>query len=418
MTSPITVYQIERWAVERLIVFAANARAHTGDQIAQIAASIVEFGFVNPILVGADGVIIAGHARLLAAKKLGMTEVPVIILGHLSEIQRRALVIADNQLALNASWDEDMLRRELLALQEEDFSLDVIGFDDAELMRILAAEDLVAGLGDEDAIPDIAETVITQRGDLWNLGDHKLFCGDAQSVKDVDRLLASEKVDLIFTDPPPYNIDHAGYAENHLKGHPMTAAQFRQFLFDTFTSYRRIVKPAASVYVCHSLFWQRALQSALEAVGFALHCQIIWAKQAFEPGVGRYKFQHEPIFYGHVAGQEDAWYGGESESTLWEENKAAASHQHPTAKPVALIERALLNSSKPGDLVVDLFGGSGSTLISCERCGRKSRLMEIDPRYVDLTIRRWQEYTGKKALLDGEGCTFEELNKQEQRGSE
>jgi len=410
VTSPITVHQIEHWAVERLVVFAANARTHTREQIGQIATSIVEFGFVNPILVAEDGVIIAGHARLLAAKQLGMTQVPVIILTHLSETQRRALVIADNQLALNAGWDEEMLRRELVSLQNEDFSLELIGFEDAELTRILAADDPVAGIGDEDTVPAVPETAITRPGDLWILGDHKLLCGDALLPHHVDRLLAGEAADLVFTDPP-YNVDYEGYTEGRLKiqGDRMTPNQFRKFLRAAFTSHRRTVKPGASIYVCHPSCWQRDFQDALEAAGFAVRCQIIWAKQTFAWGFGRYKFQHEPIFYGHVAGQKDSWYGNKSQSTLWEENKPAANREHPTAKPVALIERALVNSSQKGDLVVDLFGGSGSTLIGCERRGRKSRLMEIDPRYVDVIVRRWQEYTGKPALLDGESLNFDEI---------
>ena len=209
MPSPITVDQIEHWAVERLIAFAANARTHSREQIAQIAASIVEFGFVNPILIGADGVIIAGHARLLAAKSLGMTEVPIITLAHLSDIQRRALVIADNQLALNAGWDEEMLRRELTSLQAADFSVELMGFDDEELTRILATEDVTAGIGDEDALPPLHEKAITLPGELWNLGVHKLLCGDARSLHDVDRLLAGQTADLIFTDPP-FNCDYRG----------------------------------------------------------------------------------------------------------------------------------------------------------------------------------------------------------------
>jgi DNA modification methylase len=413
MPSPITVEQIEHWAVERLIVFAANARTHSHEQIAQIAASIVQFGFVNPILIGADGVIIAGHARLLAAKKLGMAKVPVITLTHLSEIQRQALVIADNQLALNAGWDEAMLRRELTSLQAADFSMELMGFDDEELTRILAAEDSIAGIGDEDALPPLRDKAITLPGELWNLGVHKLLCGDARSLHDVDRLLGGQTADLIFTDPP-FNCDYQGYTKDRLKiqGDCMTADEFRQFLCATFSSYRRIVKPGASIYLCHSSSWQREFQDALEAAGFAVRCQIIWAKQTFAWGFGRYKFQHEPIFYGHVAGQKDSWYGDKSQSTLWEENKPAANREHPTAKPVALVERALVNSSQPGDLVVDLFAGSGSTLIGCERRGRECRLMEIDPRYVDVIIHRWQQYTGKSAVLDGAAGTFDEIGRE------
>jgi DNA modification methylase len=189
----------------------------------------------------------------------------------------------------------------------------------------------------------------------------------------------------------------------------MAADQFRQFLAAAFTSYRRIVKPSASVYVCHGSVWQREFQNALELAGFALRCQIIWAKQTFAWGFGRYKFQHEPIFYGHVASQKDCWYGDKSQSTLWEENKPVANRDHPTAKPVALMERAVVNSSRPGDLLVDLFGGSGSTLIACQRLGRRSRLMEIDPRYVDVIVRRWQGFTGQSVVLDGDGRSFDEI---------
>jgi DNA modification methylase len=415
MTSPITVQHIELRAIDQLIAFAGNARTHSREQILQIAASIREFGFVNPILVGTDDVIIAGHARLQAAQHLGMGEVPVIVLGHLTEIQRRALVIADNQLALQAGWDEEMLRRELASLQNDDFPLDLIGFDDTDLARLLEAQDAGAGLRDEDAVPAIAATPVTLSGELWTLGQHKLLCGDATLVTDVAQLMAGETADLVFTDPP-WNVDYEGYTKDRLKmqGDRMTADEFRQFLAAAFASYRRIVKPGASLYVCHCFCWQREFQNALEASGFAVRCQIIWAKQTFAWGFGRYKFQHEPIFYGHVAGEKDPWYGDKSQSTLWEENKPVANREHPTAKPVALAERALVNSSQPGDLVVDLFGGSGSTLIACERRGRKARLLEIDPLYADLTVRRWQEYTGQPAVLAGDDRSFEVVA--EQRG--
>ena len=198
----------------------------------------------------------------------------------------------------------------------------------------------------------------------------------------------------------------------------MTEAQFREFLEAAFRSCRRVVKPGASLYLCYSSSWQREFQNALEAAGFEVRCQIIWAKNTFAWGFGRYKFRHEPIFYAHVSGQSDAWYGDKSQCTLWEENKPAANRLHPTAKPVELVERALLNSSKTGDIVVDMFGGSGSTLIGCERRGRKARLMEIDPKYADCIIRRYQEYAGKRANLDGDGRTFDGVILERQRGAE
>jgi len=247
-------------------------------------------------------------------------------------------------------------------------------------------------------------------GDLWILGHHKLLVGDATNRDDVKKLISGEAADLIFTDPP-YNVDYEGYTEEHLKikGDRMSDADFKQFLENAFRSYRAIVKSGASMYLCHSSSWQREFQNAVEAAGFEVRCQIIWAKNTFAWGFGRYKFQHEPLFYSHVAGEKDAWYGDKSQSTLWQEKKPAANRIHPTAKPVELIERALLNSSKSGDVVADLFGGSGSTLIACERRNRKARLMEIDLRYADCIVQRYQEYSGKPATLDGDGRTFQEI---------
>jgi DNA modification methylase len=401
-----------QWAIDNLLPYARNARTHSPEQVAQIAASIVEFGWTSPILAGSDGIIIAGHARLLAARKLGMTEVPVIVLDGLSEIQRRALVLADNRLALNAGWDEAMLRVELESLKEDGFDLDLVGFTDEEVEELLRdPEEPHDGLTDEDAVPEVPEAPISVAGDLWRLGPHVLLLGDATNEADVARLMNGAAADLVFTDPP-YNVDYEGYTQEQLKiqGDHMTPEQYCKFLATTFGSYRRIMKPGASMYVCHPSSWQREFQNAMEAAGFEVRCQIIWAKNTFAWGFGRYKFRHEPIFYAHVAGHSDLWYGDKSQSTLWEENKPAANRLHPTMKPMELIERALLNSSKAGDVVADLFGGSGSTLIACERRGRAARLLELDPRYSDVICRRYQEYTGKQAVLDGDGRTFAELS--------
>ena len=410
--------QVERWPIGRLVPRALNPRTHSDQQVAQVAASIREFGWTNPILVGAEADVIAGHARLMAARKLGMEEVPVIVLRHLSEAQRRALVIADNQLALNAGWDEESLRLELTLLQAADYDLGLVGFDDDELARLLEKQDAQAGLTDEDNVPDLCEIPVSAPGDLWLLGDHRVLCGDATSTADVKRLMSGDAADLVFTDPP-YNVDYEGYTEDRLtiKGDKMTPEQFQHFLLATFTSYRQTVKPGASIYICHSSSWQREFQNAMESAGFEMRCQIIWAKNTFAWGFGRYKFQHEPIFYAHVAKQKDPWYGDKSQSTLWEEKKPSANRIHPTAKPVELVERALVNSSKAGDIVLDLFGGSGSTLIGCERRGRKARLMELDPKYVDCIVRRWQQYTGHQATLDGDGRSFEVLAKERLKGA-
>jgi DNA modification methylase len=403
--------QVEHRRVEDLIPTVNNPRTHTRSQVASIAASIREFGWTNPILIDEENRVIAGNARCEAARNLRMEEVPVIVLRNLSPAQKRALVIADNQLAIaGAGWDEDLLRVELALLQEADYDLGLVGFDDVELARLLEAQDAAEGLTDEDSVPDVPEAPVTVAGDLWVLGDHRVFCGDAAEQSDVDRVMADSPADLAFTDLP-YNVDYEGYTEDRLKiaGDKMTAEQFLAFLLASFRSYRRALKPGASIYVCHSSLWQREFQGSMESAGFEVRCQIIWAKNTFAWGFGRYKFQHEPIFYAHVKDQKDSWYGDKSQSTLWQEKKPAANRIHPTAKPVELVERALVNSSKAGDIVADFFGGSGSTLIGCERRGRKARLMEIDPRYADCIIKRWEDYTGKKAVLDGDGRSFSEV---------
>jgi len=408
---------VQHWPVEKLIPFATNARTHSDEQVAQIAASIAEFGFVSPVLVGPDGVLIAGHARLLAARKLGMTEVPVIVLGHLSKTQRRALALADNRLPLNAGWDEELLRLELEALREEDFNLDLLGFSDEELGALLAdSDEPAAGLTDEDEAPEAPEQPVSVRGDLWVLGRHRLLVADATSTDDVTLLMGKERADLVFTDLP-YNIDYHGRTAERLTiaNDRMSAHEFVAFLEAAFSALRTAIRPTASIYVCHGSRYQREFQNALEAAGFEVRCQIIWAKHTFSLGWGRYRFQHEPIFYCHVAGEEDPWYGDHSQSTLWPEKKPAANRLHPTMKPVELVERALANSSRRDDVVADLFGGSGSTLIACERLGRQARLMEIDPRYADVIIRRWMEFSGGKAALDTDGRNFEEIRDERQR---
>jgi DNA modification methylase len=267
----------------------------------------------------------------------------------------------------------------------------------------------VLGLTDEDAVPDVPDVPVSVPGDCWRLGDHRVLCGDATSATDAAKLMSGDAADLVFTDPP-YNVDYQGYTDDHLtiQSDRMSDADFRRFLEQAFQTYRDSIKAGASLYICHSSSKQREFQNALEQAGFELRCQIIWAKNTFAWGFGRYKFQHEPLFYAHVAGQKDSWYGDKSQSTLWQEKKPAANRLHPTMKPVELIERALLNSSKAGDVVADFFGGSGSTLLACERRDRKARLMELDPKYTDVIIRRWQDYTGKAAVHESSGLTFRE----------
>jgi DNA modification methylase len=416
MFSEAMARRIEIWPIEKLIPYARNPRTHSPEQIARIAASIAEFGFLNPVLVDSDAGIMAGHGRLKGAMRLKLAEVPVIVLDHLTPAQRRAYIIADNQLAALAGWDEGLLREELKDLELSDFDLSIIGFSDDELRDLLGDGEVGPGLTDEDDAPEAPEQPVSRTGDLWLVGKHRVLCGDATDADAVRRLMAGEQADLAFTDPP-YNVGYEGYTSEKLtiQGDRMKVEEFEEFLRASFASYRTLVKPGASLYVCHASSVQREFQGALEAAGFEVRCQIIWAKSHFAWGHGRYKFQHEPIFYAHVAGQKDPWYGDKAQSTLWGEKKPAANRLHPTMKPVELIERALLNSSKGGDCVVDLFGGSGSTLIGCERRNRQARLMELDAKYVDVIVRRWQEYTGNRAALADQDRDFDEIAAQRLR---
>jgi len=405
--------KIEHTSVDRLIPYARNARTHAAEQVAQIAGSIAEFGFVNPILVGEDDVIIAGHGRLLAAQKLGMAEVPVIRLEHLSEIQRRALVIADNKIAENAAWDEELLRLELEELRAEDFDLDITGFDLNEIDRLLQGSDLEStGLTDDDEVPEAPEEAITKPGDLWILGEHRLLCGDATVLGDVEKVLDGGLADLCFTDPP-YNVDYGNKAKDEVPGKDRRILNddlgdgFETFLYDSCVNILTMTK--GGVYICMSSSELHTLQAAFKAAGGHWSTFVIWAKNTFTLGRADYQRQYEPVLYGWKEGTDHFWCGARDQGDVWFVDKPRKNDLHPTMKPVALVERAIRNSSKNRDIVLDPFGGSGTTLIACEKTGRSARLIELDPKYVDVIVSRWQEFTGQAATLESDGRTFDEI---------
>jgi DNA modification methylase len=449
-----TDIQIERWPIERLVPFARNPRTHTEEQVAQIAASIVEFGWTNPVLVGADGVVIAGHARLQAARKLGMSEVPVIVLDHLTEAQRRALVIADNQLALaGTGWDEELLRGLLVDLRQDEFNLDVLGFSDEELNTWLAQEpDSQVGLAEEDAVPEPLEEPVTRRGDLWILGNHRLLCGDSANGEDVQRLVEGAPIDLVNTDPP-YNVRVEPRSNNAIaaglssfaglqhhqsfdvhrgaskakattkKMRPKDRALANDFMKDGdydvllrkwFGNLAGALKPGGAFYLWGGYANCANYPPALVECGLYFSQAIIWVKE--HPVLTRKDFMgnHEWCFYGWREGAAH-WFNPEitNATDVWSVKKVSPNAMvHLTEKPVELAVRALTYSSKAGETVLDLFGGSGSTLIACEKLGRRARLMEIDPPYCDVIIRRWQEYAGKAATLEGDGRSFDEIREE------
>ena len=379
--------------VEDLIPYALNSRTHSDAQIAQIAASIREFGFTNPILIDEQNNLIAGHGRLLAARKAKMTQVPAVVVTGLDDRKRRALVIADNKLALNSGWDEEALRVELEDLAGDFGAL--MGFSEDELVALLQADE-TEGLTDEDAVPEAPEVPVTVEGDVWLLGRHRLMCGDSTSIDAVEKLMDGEKVDLIFTDPP-YNVAFNGRSGKHdvIKNDDLEASAFTDFIGEVCGVIA--AQNAKAVYIWCNWKFYGELQGRLP-----YKACIVWAKNVF--GLGRgYRHQHEfCLFDGSV---DDAI---KNESDLWEVKKDTA-YVHPTQKPVALSVRAFGNHIKMTK-VLDLFGGSGSTLIGAEQTGRNCYMMELDPKYCDVIIKRWEEFTGEKATHAESGKTHEELS--------
>ena len=378
--------KIEQVAVTALIPYAKNSRTHDDAQVAQIAASIKEFGWTNPILVDGDKGIIAGHGRLMAARKLGMTEVPVIELKDLTPTQKKAYIIADNRLALNAGWDDQLLTIELNELLADKFSLDLLGFNADELNALLNPVQINEGLTDEDEVPEPPPEPITKMGDVWILGNHRLMCGDSTSIDAVDKLMESQRSDMVFTDPP-YNVAFNGRSGKFdvIKNDNLPKDEFDAFIKDWLQTFN--VNKPNSYYICCNWAFYGLMQLELKPKA----C-IVWAKNVF--GLGRgYRHQHEFIIFDGLIDPDI-----KNESDLWQIAKDT-KYKHPTQKPVALSERAIKNSTKPNNIVLDYFGGSGSTLIGCEKTGRKARVMELDPIYCDVIVKRWENYTGKTAVL-------------------
>jgi DNA modification methylase len=405
--------KLEHWPIERLLPYIRNARTHSEAQIAQIAASIAEFGFTAPILAGSDGVIVAGHGRLAAARKLGLASVPVVVLEHLTPTQRRALVIADNKIAENAGWDEELLRLELAELQEADFDLALTGFDADELLEIMAGEETTSeGNTDEDAAPEVPVNPVSKPGDVWIMGQHRLLCGDSTDAASYDTLLGTERVAMIFQDPP-YNVDYANTAKDKLRGtnrpilNDNLGEGFQDFLLAAFKP--ALARCNGAVYVAMSSSELDTLQAAFRSAGGKWSTFIIWAKNTFTLGRSDYQGQYEPILYGWPEGATRHWCGDRDQGDVWHFNKPRVNDLHPTMKPVELVERAIRNSSRPGDVVLDPFGGSGTTLIAAEKSGRQARLIELDPKYVDVIVRRWQEYAGAQAVREADGVKFDDL---------
>ena len=382
-----------------LIPYVNNSRTHSDDQVAQIAASIKEFGWTNPILVGEGNSIIAGHGRLMAARKLKMDEVPTIELDYLTDTQRKALIIADNKLALNSDWDLGLLSLELEELQKLDFDLGLTGFSEDELAKLLEPEQ-VDGLTDEDAVPEVPDEPITKPGDIYQLGNHRLMCGDSTSIDHLEKLTNGSLVDMWLTDPP-YNVAYEGATKEKLtiQNDNMGNDDFRQFLRDAYVAADTVMKAGAVFYIWHADSEGYNFRGAATDAGWKVRQCLIWKKSSLVMGRQDYHWQHEPCLYGWKEGASHLWSADRKQTTILEFNKPHRNGEHPTMKPVELFEYQMLNNTKGSDLVLDSFGGSGTTIIACEKHGRHARVMELDPKYCDVIVKRWEEFTGKKAEL-------------------
>ena len=414
--------KVERRSVDSLIPYARNARTHSDTQVSQIAGSIKEWGWTTPVLIDEDGGIIAGHGRVLAAQKLGITDVPTMTATGWTEAQKRAYILADNQLALNAGWDMELLKVELGDLDDDGFDVDLIGFDPDFLANLLI--DGTEGLTDPDDVPETPDDPITVEGDVWVMGNHRLMCGDSTMLDSVERLIDGGKADMVFTDPP-YGVNYSGKKKGMLfagkqqkkdSGKPIKSDDERgeglSSLFrDSMLCCVASTKTGAAFYVFFGINRSPETLSGIDAAGLEIRNWLIWDKGnvGFHAMGAQYKPNYEAFLYCYKAKNSPAWYGADNEQTLWR-HTSERLRLHPTMKPVSLIIQALENSSKAGDAVLDLFGGSGSTVIACEKAGRDCRVMELDPNFCDVAVKRWQEFTGQDAIHETTKQTFNEMS--------
>jgi DNA modification methylase len=398
--------------VSELIPYINNSRTHSEEQVTQIVSSIKEFGFTNPILIDKDNSIIAGHGRLQAVKRLGLEEVPCILISGLTKTQIKALIIADNQLALNAGWDLEKLSVEIEGLEEDKFDLSLLGFEDDFIKDLLAEEN--KGLTDEDAVPEVKENPKSKLGDIFILGNHRLMCGDATIQNDVEKLMNKSLADLLHTDPP-YNVNYSNADRpkasktdlGKIKNDVMSNDDFYIFLNQSFVTAFTVLKEDSSAYVWHSSAEQINFTKAFVDAGFKFSQQIIWKKPMLL-GRGKYQWSHEPCLFGCKG--SPYFTDDRTKTTVWDFGGYDKSKNvHPTQKPIFIPEEAIKNSSKQGSNVLDLFGGSGSTLIACEKLGRNGFILELDPKYCDVIIQRWQQFTGKEATHEQSGKTYNSI---------
>lgn len=402
-----TTTEMELIAIEALVPYANNARTHSPSQIAKLRSSLREFGFVNPVLIDRDKNVLAGHGRIEAAKAEGMKEVPCVYVDDLTEAQKKAYILADNRLALDAGWDDELLKIELDGLKDLGFDVELTGFETPELDALEGLSAPVAQEGEDD-VPEVQEEAVSKNGDLWILGEHRLLCGDSTKAESFERVMGGAKADMVFTDPPYnvnyFNIKHEKFKQREIKNDNMSREDFRAFCLSFATCIKSF---------CDGIVYVFGPPGEDGRVMFTVfdelfHCSttIIWNKDQFTLGRGKYQNKYEPCWFGWNK-DGSTFTSDRTLTNVWDYPRPKASDLHPTMKPVGLVKLALSHASKTGDVVLDPFGGSGTTLIAAEETGRKARLIELDPHYVDVIVRRWQEFSGKEAVLEATGETFD-----------
>ena len=407
----VTTTKFELVDIDKLVPYANNARTHSSAQINKLRSSLREFGFINPVIIDRDFGIIAGHGRVLAAREEGISEVPCVYADHLTEAQKKAYIIADNRMAMDAGWDEEILRIEIESLQADAFDLALTGFDEKELSKLFddgndAKDD------DFDVDEELKKPTFSKAGDVWKLGRHRLVCGDSTKPETYEVLMEGRKANLVLTDPP-YNVNYEGSA-GKIKNDNMASEKFFDFLFDAFSNMEKVMADDASIYVFHADTEGLNFRRAFDAAGFYLSGCCIWKKPSLVLGRSPYQWQHEPCLFGWKKNGKHRWYSDRKQTTIWEFEKSKKNGEHPTMKPIPLLCYPITNSTMSNTLVLDPFGGSGSTLIACEQTDRSCATIELDEKFCDVIVNRYIELVGTaenvSVLRDGKTHSYEEVS--------
>ena len=405
--------------IEKLVPYVNNARIHSPEQIKKLQSSLREFGFINPVIIDSDYGVIAGHGRILAAKEENITEVPCVFANHLTEAQKKAYIIADNRMAMDAGWDEELLRVEIEALQDMDYDPMLTGFDEAELADLFGTNDTEVEDDDFDLSAALEKAAFVERGDIWTVGRHKLMCGDATSKEDVDKLMDGKTGNLILTDPP-YGVSFKSGAGLTIQNDSIKGTAFYQFLFDAFSHMREHLEKGGSMYCFHADTEGLTFRQAFIDAGFHLAGVCIWVKNSLVLGRSDYQWQHEPVLYGFLKDGKHKWFSDRKQTTIWNFDKPKRNANHPTSKPLDLLSYPIGNSTQENGIVIDTFGGSGSTMMACEAMNRTCYMMELDEKYASVILRRYVEGFGNADQVyvkrDGKKLLYADLVKEVETG--